>query len=65
MVVGCRDSLIPKAVEFLKDRVMTMIAGGWRHTIAGDSEGKLYGWGWNKVCKSTSVAVWGDTQLVN
>eukprot|EP00884_Botryococcus_braunii_P013111 jgi/Botrbrau1/21800/Bobra.0190s0025.2 len=43
-----KDSLIPKAVESLKDKAMTMIAGGWRHTIAGDADGKLYGWGWNK-----------------
>ncbi|BBH02500.1 hypothetical protein Prudu_013083 [Prunus dulcis] len=23
-------------------------AGGWRHTMALTSDGKLYGWGWNK-----------------
>ncbi|MBA0739277.1 hypothetical protein Gogos_012563 [Gossypium gossypioides] len=26
-----------------------MISGGWRHTMALTSDGKLYGWGWNKV----------------
>ncbi|PPD84666.1 hypothetical protein GOBAR_DD18411 [Gossypium barbadense] len=25
-----------------------MISGGWRHTMALTSDGKLYGWGWNK-----------------
>ncbi|KAL9263569.1 Ultraviolet-B receptor UVR8-like protein [Drosera capensis] len=24
------------------------ISGGWRHTMALTSDGKLYGWGWNK-----------------
>ncbi|CAI9780505.1 unnamed protein product [Fraxinus pennsylvanica] len=24
------------------------ISGGWRHTMALTTEGKLYGWGWNK-----------------
>jgi alpha-tubulin suppressor-like RCC1 family protein len=28
---------------------MTIIAGGWRHTVAADADGNLYGWGWNKV----------------
>jgi alpha-tubulin suppressor-like RCC1 family protein len=25
------------------------VAGGWRHTMAVPKDGKLYGWGWNKV----------------
>lgn len=25
------------------------ISGGWRHTMALDNEGQIYGWGWNKV----------------
>ncbi|CAL5332016.1 unnamed protein product [Camellia sinensis] len=25
------------------------ISGGWRHTMALTSDGKLYGWGWNKL----------------
>lgn len=28
---------------------MFQISGGWRHTMAVTSDGKLYGWGWNKV----------------
>lgn len=28
---------------------MVQIAGGWRHTMAVAGDGKLYGWGWNKV----------------
>ncbi|WMV29484.1 hypothetical protein MTR67_022869 [Solanum verrucosum] len=27
---------------------MVLISGGWRHTMALTSDGKLYGWGWNK-----------------
>ncbi|PON59232.1 Regulator of chromosome condensation [Trema orientale] len=26
----------------------SQISGGWRHTMALTSDGKLYGWGWNK-----------------
>ncbi|CAL5398163.1 unnamed protein product [Camellia sinensis] len=26
-----------------------VISGGWRHTMALTSDGKLYGWGWNKL----------------
>jgi alpha-tubulin suppressor-like RCC1 family protein len=29
--------------------VAFQISGGWRHTMALTSDGKLYGWGWNKV----------------
>lgn len=29
--------------------VIFQISGGWRHTMALTSDGKLYGWGWNKV----------------
>lgn len=32
--------------------VMWQIAGGWRHTVALDEQGQLYGWGWNKVLTS-------------
>ncbi|GAB2287222.1 Ultraviolet-B receptor uvr8 [Dionaea muscipula] len=42
------DHLIPHKVEALSDRVISQISGGWRHTMALTSEGKLYGWGWNK-----------------
>ncbi|KAK6923492.1 Regulator of chromosome condensation, RCC1 [Dillenia turbinata] len=32
---------------FLID-IFFQISGGWRHTMALTSDGKLYGWGWNK-----------------
>lgn len=31
---------------------LMQISGGWRHTMALTSNGKLYGWGWNKVTKT-------------
>uniref|UniRef100_A0A7S0RRV6 RCC1-like domain-containing protein n=1 Tax=Chlamydomonas leiostraca TaxID=1034604 RepID=A0A7S0RRV6_9CHLO len=42
------DRLTPTLVEALRGRVVVSVAGGWRHTVAVDSEGVLYGWGWNK-----------------
>ncbi|KAK3144729.1 hypothetical protein QOZ80_4AG0317040 [Eleusine coracana subsp. coracana] len=42
------DHLVPYKVEALKDSTISQISGGWRHTMALTSEGKLYGWGWNK-----------------
>jgi alpha-tubulin suppressor-like RCC1 family protein len=32
-----------------QDDLVVQIAGGWRHTMAVTEDGKLYGWGWNKV----------------
>lgn len=29
--------------------ISNQVAGGWRHTVALDEDGQLYGWGWNKV----------------
>ncbi|VAH47934.1 unnamed protein product [Triticum turgidum subsp. durum] len=43
------DHLVPHKVEALKDSSTSQISGGWRHTMALTSDGKLYGWGWNKV----------------
>ncbi|XP_020245605.1 ultraviolet-B receptor UVR8-like, partial [Asparagus officinalis] len=43
-----KDHLIPHLVEVLKDRCISQISGGWRHTMALTSDGQLYGWGWNK-----------------
>jgi hypothetical protein len=43
------DQLLPKKVEALRGKRVQTVAGGWRHTMAADSEGVLYGWGWNKV----------------
>ena len=65
----CRDQAAPKAVEALKDVNVTLISGGWRHTVAADDAGNLYAWGWNKVlclglrgsailCVSTGLLTW-------
>jgi alpha-tubulin suppressor-like RCC1 family protein len=29
-------------------QISSQIAGGWRHTVALDEDGQMYGWGWNK-----------------
>ncbi|KAJ4814175.1 Regulator of chromosome condensation (RCC1) family protein [Rhynchospora pubera] len=42
------DHLVPHKLEALKDASISQISGGWRHTMALTSDGKLYGWGWNK-----------------
>ncbi|KAM0855667.1 hypothetical protein ACQ4PT_049609 [Festuca glaucescens] len=42
------DHLVPHKVDALKDSSTSQISGGWRHTMALTSDGKLYGWGWNK-----------------
>lgn len=42
------DHLVPHQVAALKGNHIAQISGGWRHTMALDDQGKLYGWGWNK-----------------
>ncbi|KAG6657278.1 ultraviolet-B receptor UVR8-like [Carya illinoinensis] len=42
------DHLVPHKLEALHDTNISQISGGWRHTMALTSDGKLYGWGWNK-----------------
>ncbi|CAG7871526.1 unnamed protein product [Brassica rapa] len=42
------DHLVPHKLEALSNSVISQISGGWRHTMALTSDGKLYGWGWNK-----------------
>ncbi|KAJ0973190.1 hypothetical protein J5N97_021149 [Dioscorea zingiberensis] len=42
------DHLVPHQVEALQQSCVSQISGGWRHTMALTSDGKLYGWGWNK-----------------
>ncbi|KAL3696817.1 hypothetical protein R1sor_010893 [Riccia sorocarpa] len=42
------DHLVPHQVGGLKDKPIIQISGGWRHTVALDDAGRLYGWGWNK-----------------
>lgn len=48
-----RDCLVPTRVAALEGRAVVGVAGGWRHTMAVDSEGTLYAWGWNKVWAAT------------
>lgn len=43
-----QDHLVPHKVEALKESSISLVAGGWRHTMAVTEDGKLYGWGWNK-----------------
>ncbi|XP_071722519.1 ultraviolet-B receptor UVR8-like [Rutidosis leptorrhynchoides] len=42
------DHLVPHKLEALQGSFIAQISGGWRHTMALTSDGKLYGWGWNK-----------------
>ncbi|KAK3211431.1 hypothetical protein Dsin_016137 [Dipteronia sinensis] len=42
------DHLFPHKLEALHGSFISQISGGWRHTMALTSDGKLYGWGWNK-----------------
>lgn len=42
------DHMRPKLVESLLSKLIIRVAGGWRHTMAADQEGRLYAWGWNK-----------------
>ncbi|KAL4588365.1 hypothetical protein LXL04_001249 [Taraxacum kok-saghyz] len=44
-----KDHLVPHKLDALHGQFISQISGGWRHTMALTSEGKLYGWGWNKV----------------
>nr|KAJ0208253.1 hypothetical protein LSAT_V11C500282280 [Lactuca sativa] len=43
-----KDHLVPHKLDALHGQFVSQISGGWRHTMALTSEGKLYGWGWNK-----------------
>eukprot|EP00882_Tetradesmus_deserticola_P032053 GHRQ01036268.1.p1 GENE.GHRQ01036268.1~~GHRQ01036268.1.p1 ORF type:complete len:372 (+),score=128.07 GHRQ01036268.1:366-1481(+) len=42
------DRLVPAEVSGLAGRRVVAIAGGWRHTMALDSDGGVWAWGWNK-----------------
>ncbi|XP_023517857.1 ultraviolet-B receptor UVR8 [Cucurbita pepo subsp. pepo] len=42
------DRLVPHRLEALRGDSISQISGGWRHTMALTTDGKLYGWGWNK-----------------
>ncbi|XP_064999733.1 ultraviolet-B receptor UVR8-like isoform X3 [Musa acuminata AAA Group] len=54
------DHLSPHWLEALKDSCISQISGGWRHTMALTSDGRLYGWGWNKKVKQISCG-WRHT----
>ncbi|KAH7566932.1 hypothetical protein JRO89_XS08G0255600 [Xanthoceras sorbifolium] len=49
------DHLVPHKLEALHGSFISQVSGGWRHTMALTSNGKLYGWGWNKVGISASL----------
>ena len=74
MNIYCSDQHVPKKMETLKDRAVTMIAGGWRHSLASDADGQLFAWGWNKfgqlglghnddVCSPCRVQLQGDDRV--
>ncbi|GLI62584.1 hypothetical protein VaNZ11_005258 [Volvox africanus] len=42
------DHTRPSQVAALQHTRIVTVAGGWRHTVAADSCGNLYAWGWNK-----------------
>ncbi len=48
--LGCRDLAVPKRVEALQGVNVVLLSGGWRHAVAADDQGRMYGWGWNKAC---------------
>lgn len=49
---ACRDLAVPKKVEGLQGVNVIILSGGWRHAVAADDQGRMYGWGWNKVTNS-------------
>ncbi|KAF2536959.1 hypothetical protein F2Q68_00019006 [Brassica cretica] len=57
------DHLVPHKLEALGNSVICQISGGWRHTVALTSDGKLYGWGWNKKVVQVSCG-WRHTLAV-
>ncbi|RZC54280.1 hypothetical protein C5167_013139 [Papaver somniferum] len=59
----CEDQLIPHQLQALRNDVISQISGGWRHTMALTSDGKLYGWGWNKKVVQISCG-WRHTLAV-
>ena len=45
----CRDLAIPKRVEGLQGVNVVLLSGGWRHAVAADDQGRMFGWVRNKV----------------
>ncbi|WZZ37311.1 hypothetical protein YC2023_020712 [Brassica napus] len=62
-VTSASDHLVPHKLEALGNSVISQISGGWRHTMALTSDGKLYGWGWNKKVVQVSCG-WRHTLAV-
>ncbi|KAK4490630.1 hypothetical protein RD792_001318 [Penstemon davidsonii] len=58
------DHLIPHKLEALHGTCISQISGGWRHTMALMSDGKLYGWGWNKQKVVNVSCGWRHTLAV-
>ncbi|KAH9717228.1 Ultraviolet-B receptor UVR8 [Citrus sinensis] len=58
-----KDHLVPCQLEALRESFISQISGGWRHTMAVTSDGKLYGWGWNKKVVQISCG-WRHTLAV-
>ncbi|KAF9663622.1 hypothetical protein SADUNF_Sadunf17G0070600 [Salix dunnii] len=50
-------------VEALRGTSISLISGGWGHTMALTSDGNLYGWGWNKKVVQISCG-WRHTLVV-
>jgi hypothetical protein len=46
VLLSCSDRLVPHEVTALAGRVISTVAGGWRHTLALDEAGTLFAWGW-------------------
>ena len=47
--LASRDLAVPTRVEGLKGVNVIILSGGWRHAVAADDHGRMFGWGWNKV----------------
>lgn len=48
MLIKYRDKLIPTKIKSLEGKKVSLVAGGWRHSLACTDSGTLYSWGWNK-----------------
>lgn len=61
----CRDLAVPKRVEGLQGVNVVLLSGGWRHAVAADDQGRMFGWGWNKVSHSSSVNLQTTTFIIS
>lgn len=60
--VTSRDLAVPKRVEALQGVNVVLLSGGWRHAVAADDQGRMYGWGWNKVPSTVDSCVYDICQ---